>query len=202
MDCYLVDMHWLWFLHISGKVGNSKYICPINSPIGRWWYSEILTNQIFSLFFSIIKLLHKVLMGLSLICTSSFFFFGIPISKQIALASLFSFPLRIKTSFRKNITDDSVSSSARIASASTSKDLNCHPSFLPCALSQNLDKLQFLLKIMLICTLYIQKLSIHVIHRLWKSKQSADFKNVNKIVSYHIILLKIMLICTLYPCHP
>ena len=55
--------------------------------------------------------------------------------------------------------------SARLASASASKDLNC-PSFLPCALSQNLDKLQFLLKIMLICTLYIQKLSIHVIHRL------------------------------------
>ena len=30
-----------------------------------------------------------------------FFFFGILISKQIAVASLFSFPLRIKTSFRK-----------------------------------------------------------------------------------------------------
>ena len=39
---------------------------------------------------------------------SSFFFFQILISKQIALASLFSFPLRIKTSFRKNITDDSI----------------------------------------------------------------------------------------------
>jgi hypothetical protein len=38
---------------------------------------------------------------------SLFFFFGILISKQIALASLFSFPLRIKKSFRKNITDDS-----------------------------------------------------------------------------------------------
>jgi hypothetical protein len=37
-----------------------------------------------------------------------FFFFGILISKQIPLASLISFPLRIKTSFRKNITDDSV----------------------------------------------------------------------------------------------
>ena len=38
--------------------------------------------------------------------------------------------------------------SARIASASASKDLNCHPSFLPsflpCALSQNLDIHQFL----------------------------------------------------------
>ena len=39
---------------------------------------------------------------------SPLFFFEILISKQIALASLFSFPLRIKTSFRKNITDDSV----------------------------------------------------------------------------------------------
>jgi hypothetical protein len=38
---------------------------------------------------------------------SLFFFFGILISKHIALASLFYFPLRIKTSFRKNITDDS-----------------------------------------------------------------------------------------------
>ena len=37
-----------------------------------------------------------------------FFFFGILISKQIALAFLFSFPLRIKTSFCKNIMDDSV----------------------------------------------------------------------------------------------
>ena len=37
-----------------------------------------------------------------------FFFLGILISKQIAPASLFSFQLRIKTPFRKNITDDSV----------------------------------------------------------------------------------------------
>ena len=35
------------------------------------------------------------------------FFFGILISKQIAVASLFSFPLRVKTSFHKNVTDDS-----------------------------------------------------------------------------------------------
>ena len=33
---------------------------------------------------------------------------GILISKQIAIASLFSFPLRIKTPFRKNITHDYV----------------------------------------------------------------------------------------------
>jgi hypothetical protein len=46
-------------------------------------------------------------MGLSIIIPRSFFF-GILISKQIALASLFSFPLRIKKSFRKNIMDDSV----------------------------------------------------------------------------------------------
>ena len=37
-----------------------------------------------------------------------FFFFGILISKQIALAFLFSFPLRIKTPFRKNINYDSI----------------------------------------------------------------------------------------------
>ena len=37
-----------------------------------------------------------------------FFLLGILISKQIAPASLFSFQLRIKTPFRKNITDDSV----------------------------------------------------------------------------------------------
>ena len=39
---------------------------------------------------------------------SLFFFLGILISKQIAPASLFSFQLRIKTPFRKNITVDSV----------------------------------------------------------------------------------------------
>ena len=37
--------------------------------------------------------------------------------------------------------------SARLASVSTSRDLN-----FPCALSQNLDKLQFLSNIKLICT--------------------------------------------------
>ena len=37
-----------------------------------------------------------------------FFFLGILISKQIAPASLFSFQLRIKTPFRKIITNDSV----------------------------------------------------------------------------------------------
>ena len=36
-----------------------------------------------------------------------FFFFGILTSNQIAVASLFSFPLRIKTPFRKNIKDGS-----------------------------------------------------------------------------------------------
>ena len=44
-------------------------------------------------------------MGLS-VKISCFFFFRILISKQIAVASLFSFPLRSKTPFRKNITDD------------------------------------------------------------------------------------------------
>jgi hypothetical protein len=40
-------------------------------------------------------------------CNNSLFFFlGILVSKQIAPASLFSFPLRIKTLFHKNITDD------------------------------------------------------------------------------------------------
>ena len=39
---------------------------------------------------------------------SWFFFLGNLNSKQIAPASLFSFPLRVKTPFRKNITDDSV----------------------------------------------------------------------------------------------
>ena len=39
---------------------------------------------------------------------SILFFLGILISKQIAPASLFSFQLRIKTPFRKNITDDAV----------------------------------------------------------------------------------------------
>ena len=37
-----------------------------------------------------------------------FFFLGILISKQIVPASLFSFQLRINTSFRKNVTDDSI----------------------------------------------------------------------------------------------
>ena len=46
-------------------------------------------------------------MGLSVIIPCSFFF-GILISKQIAVASLFSFPLRIKTPLRKNIMDGSV----------------------------------------------------------------------------------------------
>ena len=38
---------------------------------------------------------------------SSFFFFGILISKQIVPASLFSLQLKNKTPFRKNITEDS-----------------------------------------------------------------------------------------------
>ena len=46
-------------------------------------------------------------MGLSVIIPCSFFL-GILISKQIAPASLFSFQLRIKTPFCKNITDDSL----------------------------------------------------------------------------------------------
>ena len=36
------------------------------------------------------------------------FFLGIIVSKLIAPASFFSFPLRIKKPLRKNITDDSV----------------------------------------------------------------------------------------------
>ena len=39
---------------------------------------------------------------------SLFFFLGIIISKQIAPAALFSFQLRIKTPFRKNITENSI----------------------------------------------------------------------------------------------
>ena len=78
-----------------------------NSPIVRWWYSEILRNQIFFFVFFHNKITSLIFDG-TFRKNSSFFFFGILISKQIALASLFSFPLRIKTSFRKNITDDSV----------------------------------------------------------------------------------------------
>ena len=75
------------------------------SPISRIWCSEILTNQIFLLFFSIIKLLPWIFDG-TFRNNSFFFFYGILISKQIAIASLFSFSLRIKTKFHKNITDD------------------------------------------------------------------------------------------------
>ena len=39
---------------------------------------------------------------------SPFFFFGIIISNRIAATLLLPFPSRIKTSFRKNITDDSI----------------------------------------------------------------------------------------------
>ena len=62
-----------------------------SSPISRWWYLEILTNQKMFLFFSIIKLLPEIFDG-----------------TFQNISSLFSFPLRIKTPFRKNITDDSV----------------------------------------------------------------------------------------------
>ena len=58
---------------ISPRTIVTKLICSTylhksyHSPIVRWWYSEILTNQTFFSFFSIIKLLHKFLMGLSVI---------------------------------------------------------------------------------------------------------------------------------------
>ena len=69
------------------------------SPIVRWWYSKILTNQIFFVTF-----FHNKITSFfdgTFHNNSSFFFFRI-------LISLFSFPLRIKTSFCKNIMDDSV----------------------------------------------------------------------------------------------
>ena len=65
----------------------------------KGWYSELFTNQkSFCFFYSNITFRNNFL----------FFFLGILISKQIAPASLFSFQLRIKTPFLKNITDHSV----------------------------------------------------------------------------------------------
>ena len=72
--------------------------------LGDDMYLEMLTNEKMFLFFSIIKLLLD-----GTFCNNFLFFFlGILISKKIAPASLFTFPLGIKTPFRENITYDSV----------------------------------------------------------------------------------------------
>jgi hypothetical protein len=93
-------------IHVSQKLitAADKCISPIPSPHFSVMIFGIIDKpkNVFVFFHN------KIIFDGTFRNNSLFFFLGILISKQIAPASLFSFQLRIKSTFRKNITDDSV----------------------------------------------------------------------------------------------